>query len=146
MAELVSEAETKRPPGRLKVNILKWHAVARWTWGDDVDGDVCGICQMPFEGCPPGVLYPGDGAPVVWGKCGHAFHLQCVSQWLSSKNSCPICRREWEFESNSAVTAANAAPAPAAAAPVVKAEPGLNGAEPMATDEPKKDDDKMDES
>ena len=33
----------------------------------------------------------------------------------------------------------------AAAAPVVKAEPGLNGAEPMATDEPKKDDDKMDE-
>ena len=29
--------------------------------------------------------------------------------------------------------------------PVVKAEPGLNGAEPMATDEPKKDDDKMDE-
>ena len=117
MAELASEAEAKRPPGRLKVNILKWHAVARWTWGDDVDGDVCGICQMPFEGCPPGVLYPGDGAPVVWGKCGHAFHLQCVSQWLSSKNSCPICRREWEFESNSAVTAANAAPAPAAAAP-----------------------------
>ena len=24
----------------LKVNILHWHAVARWTWGDDVDGDV----------------------------------------------------------------------------------------------------------
>jgi hypothetical protein len=22
------------------VNILHWHAVARWTWGDDVDGDV----------------------------------------------------------------------------------------------------------
>ena len=118
MAELVSEAETKRPPGRLKVNILKWHAVARWTWGDDVDGDVCGICQMPFEGCPPGVMYPGDGAPVVWGTCGHAFHLQCVSQWLSSKNTCPICRREWEFESNSAVTAQNAAaPAPAADSP-----------------------------
>ena len=42
-------------------------------------------------------------------------------------------------------SSAAAAPAPAAAAPVVKAEPGLNGAEPMATDEPKKDDDKMDE-
>ncbi|KAJ8603014.1 hypothetical protein CTAYLR_001557 [Chrysophaeum taylorii] len=84
----------------LKVTIKRWNAVARWTWGDHVDGDVCGICQMPFEGCPPGVKFPGDGAPVVWGKCAHAFHLQCISQWLTSKNSCPICRREWEFESS----------------------------------------------
>ena len=104
----------------LKVNILHWHAVARWTWGDDVDGDVCGICQFPFEGCPPGVMYPGDGAPVVWGVCGHAFHLQCISQWLQTKNTCCICRRDWEFESNSADradahAAANPAPAPAAA-------------------------------
>lgn len=45
-----------------------------------------------------GVKYPGDECPVVWGKCGHAFHLQCVSTWLnSSRNTCPICRREWEF-------------------------------------------------
>ena len=92
----------------LKVNILHWHAVARWTWGDDVDGDVCGICQFPFEGCPPGVMYPGDGAPVVWGVCGHAFHLQCISQWLQTKNTCCICRREWEFESNSATRAEEA--------------------------------------
>ena len=102
----------------LKVNILHWHAVARWTWGDDVDGDVCGICQFPFEGCPPGVMYPGDGAPVVWGVCGHAFHLQCISQWLQTKNTCCICRRDWEFESNSADRAdahAAANPAPAAA-------------------------------
>ena len=110
----------------LKVTIKKWHAVARWTWGDDVDGDVCTVCQNPFEGCPDGVMYPGDGAPVVWGKCKHAYHLQCISQWLSTKNSCPMCRREWEFESNSAQTAADhesretaaaAAAAPAAATP-----------------------------
>jgi len=103
----------------LKVTIKSWHAVARWTWGDDVDGDVCSICQMPFEGCPqPATQFPGDGAPVVWGTCKHAFHLQCVSQWLSTKNTCPICRREWEFEQQSAQTAAEhdaaaAAPAPA---------------------------------
>ena len=99
----------------IKVTVKHWHAAAAWTW--NAGDDVCGICRMPFDGCPPGSKFPGDDSPVVWGTCGHAFHLQCVSQWLSSKNSCPICRREWEFESNSAVTAANAAPAPAAAAP-----------------------------
>ena len=63
-------------------------------------------------------MYPGDGAPVVWGVCGHAFHLQCISQWLQTKNTCCICRRDWEFESNSADRAdahAAANPAPAAA-------------------------------
>mmetsp|Transcript_12218 Transcript_12218/g.36300 ORF Transcript_12218/g.36300 Transcript_12218/m.36300 type:complete len:114 (-) Transcript_12218:44-385(-) len=108
----------------LKVKILKYHAVARWHWGDDVKDDVCGICQNPFEGCPPGAQYPGDGAPVVWGVCGHAFHLQCISQWLQTKNTCCICRREWEFEANSATRADEArergvedvpAPAPAPA-------------------------------
>ena len=30
---------------------------------DGVDGDVCGICQFPFEGCPPGcLLYTSDAA------------------------------------------------------------------------------------
>ncbi len=35
----------------LRVRVVRWHAVARWTWGAHCDGDVCGICQMPFEGC-----------------------------------------------------------------------------------------------
>ena len=33
------------------VKIKKWHAVAAWTW--DAGDDVCGICRMPFDGCPP---------------------------------------------------------------------------------------------
>ena len=106
--------------------------MARRDWGDDVDGDVCGICQFPFEGCPPGVMYPGDGAPVVWGVCGHAFHLQCISQWLQTKNTCCICRRDWEFESNSADRAdahAAANPAPAAApAPAADEDADMEGA------------------
>jgi hypothetical protein len=34
------------------------------------DDEVCGICQSAFEGVAPGVKYPGDECPVVFGKCG----------------------------------------------------------------------------
>jgi anaphase-promoting complex subunit 11 len=89
------------PKIRLKVRLKRFHAVAAWSW--NANDDVCGICQAAFEGVCPGVKYPGEDCPVVWGKCGHPFHLQCVSKWLSqpsSKNSCPICRQEWEYGQN----------------------------------------------
>ncbi|KAL6770150.1 APC11 [Auxenochlorella protothecoides x Auxenochlorella symbiontica] len=65
------------------VKIKHWHAVASWTW--DAGDDVCGICRMPFDGCPPEARFPGDDSPVVWGTCAHAFHLQCIN-------------RHWEFK------------------------------------------------
>ena len=50
-----------------------------------------------------------------WGRCGHAFHLQCVSTWLQSQQNnannnnnqnnaqtCPTCRQEWEFSTRDA--------------------------------------------
>ncbi len=66
----------------IKVTVRHWHAAAAWTW--NAGDDVCGICRMPFDGCPPGSKFPGDDSPVVWGTCGHAFHLQCISKWLQS--------------------------------------------------------------
>jgi anaphase-promoting complex subunit 11 len=57
-----------------KVEINKWHAVGVWTW--EAGDDMCGICRNPFDGCPPESKFPGDDSPVVWGTCGHAFHLQ----------------------------------------------------------------------
>ena len=89
---------------RLKIRIKRYHAVARWSW--NVNDEVCGICQAAFEGTSPNVKYPGEDCPVVFGKCGHAFHLQCVSQWLTTsassnkQQSCPICRAEWVFGEN----------------------------------------------
>jgi anaphase-promoting complex subunit 11 len=62
--------------------------------------DVCGICRMPFDGCPPEGKFPGDDSPVVWGICSHSFHLQCINRWLSTQaeQKCPFCRRAWEFK------------------------------------------------
>eukprot|EP00590_Aulacoseira_subarctica_P006960 CAMPEP_0172419656 /NCGR_PEP_ID=MMETSP1064-20121228/6055_1 /TAXON_ID=202472 /ORGANISM="Aulacoseira subarctica , Strain CCAP 1002/5" /LENGTH=109 /DNA_ID=CAMNT_0013159219 /DNA_START=107 /DNA_END=439 /DNA_ORIENTATION=+ len=88
------ETTSKR---KLKVTIKRWHSVAKWSWGCG-EGEVCGICQVAFEGVAPGVKYPGDECPVVFGTCKHSYHLQCISTWLQGgRSTCPICRREWEF-------------------------------------------------
>jgi anaphase-promoting complex subunit 11 len=93
----------------LQIRIRNIHGVARWSW--NANDDRCSICQNEFEGTAPGVKYPGEDCPVVFGRCRHAFHLQCVSQWLgqpTSKNSCPICRADWEFGSATSVNEVNA--------------------------------------
>ena len=91
---------------KLKVRIKRFHGVAKWTWGVSEDeDDVCIICQGAYEGVAPGVKHPGDECPVVWGRCGHAFHLVCVQKWLQSQTdrnpnsapTCPTCRQEWEY-------------------------------------------------
>jgi anaphase-promoting complex subunit 11 len=80
----------------MKVKVKKWHGVAFWTWG--MPNELCGICQMPYDGCAPNENWPGDDCPVVWGNCKHAFHLPCISKWLQSNKTCPICRADWEFD------------------------------------------------
>jgi hypothetical protein len=66
-----SNAETTT---KLKIKIKRYHGVAKWTWGvsgfnnDDDEDEVCIVCQSAFEGCAPGVKYPGDESPVVFGK------------------------------------------------------------------------------
>ena len=27
-------------------------------------------------------------------RCGHAFHRKCITTWLQTKNSCPLCTRK----------------------------------------------------
>ncbi|KAF0926550.1 hypothetical protein E2562_026038 [Oryza meyeriana var. granulata] len=42
----------------------------------------CSICQEEFE------------ANEETGRliCGHTYHVQCIKQWLSRKNTCPVCK------------------------------------------------------
>jgi hypothetical protein len=55
----------------MKVHIKNWSAVAQWRWNtgntnhdQDDEGDVCGICRVPFEGCCPSCKMPGDDCPL----------------------------------------------------------------------------------
>lgn len=29
-----------------------------------------------------------------FGTCNHSFHEECITKWISEKNSCPICRKK----------------------------------------------------
>jgi hypothetical protein len=60
---------------RLRVRVKRFHGVARWTWNAGSEDEVCGICQSAFEGVAPGIKYPGDECPVVFGKCGHGEYF-----------------------------------------------------------------------
>jgi anaphase-promoting complex subunit 11 len=77
----------------MKVTIKEWNTVATWRW-DIPEDDVCGICQVHFDGTCPTCKYPGDDCSLrkpsnpspnkldcnlirntVSGKCGHSFHM-----------------------------------------------------------------------
>ncbi|KAI3447033.1 hypothetical protein Pfo_003698 [Paulownia fortunei] len=47
-----------------------------------VGGGHCTVCMEGFR-------LGGAGKQV---PCGHVFHENCISQWLSIHNSCPLCR------------------------------------------------------
>ena len=117
----VRVTESVRQP--MKVKIKSWHAIAQWRWDTgntdhdegDGEGDVCGICRVPYEGCCPTCKVPGDDCPLseyttrssgtfvtnscaVWGECSHVFHMHCLLKWIgtpASKQQCPMDRRTW---------------------------------------------------
>lgn len=90
-----THTKTLQPQSIMKVKIKKWNAVATWRW-DLPEDDVCGICQVHFDGTCPTCKYPGDDCSLrgwflmkvytanhdantflfsVSGKCGHNFHM-----------------------------------------------------------------------
>ncbi|KAL9226911.1 hypothetical protein vseg_002669 [Gypsophila vaccaria] len=48
----------------------------------DEDDFKCSICQEEYN----------DGDEIGALSCDHRYHIDCVNQWLSLKNWCPICK------------------------------------------------------
>jgi len=48
----------------------------------------CEICLMDYEVGDKVCFSPND-------ECAHAFHKDCIVDWLLKKNTCPICRRNY---------------------------------------------------
>ncbi|XP_019429816.1 PREDICTED: probable E3 ubiquitin-protein ligase RHG1A isoform X1 [Lupinus angustifolius] len=50
--------------------------------GSQHEAEPCCICQEEYK----------DGDDMGSLDCGHDFHADCVKQWLTHKNICPICK------------------------------------------------------
>ncbi|KAI9197225.1 RING/U-box [Polychytrium aggregatum] len=88
----------------MKITINSWNAHAYWKWvignaddeGEDDDEDICGICRFPYDACCPNCKNPGDDCSLLWGECSHVFHLHCITQWLVTRDHCPMDRSVWK--------------------------------------------------
>lgn len=55
------------------------------------DPNVCSICLEPYK----------ENEEICWSKnenCTHAFHLDCMVNWLMDHDECPICRSAYLHE------------------------------------------------
>jgi len=50
--------------------------------GGGGEGEECPVCQEGYS--------PADEVGVL--RCGHCFHLACVTKWVHRSPSCPLCR------------------------------------------------------
>nr|XP_023881640.1 probable E3 ubiquitin-protein ligase RHG1A isoform X2 [Quercus suber]POE74021.1 putative e3 ubiquitin-protein ligase rhg1a [Quercus suber] len=50
--------------------------------GSPLEGEPCCVCQEEYK----------DGDNLGTLECGHDFHTDCIKQWLTHKNLCPICK------------------------------------------------------
>ncbi|KAK7251529.1 hypothetical protein RIF29_34816 [Crotalaria pallida] len=69
-----------------------------------MEDDVCSICIEGFGHHNSGVVDDDEGIKRI--PCGHVYHSNCITLWLSYSNSCPLCRKHispsplFQFHSN----------------------------------------------
>ena len=70
----------------MKVTIKTWNTVATWRW-DISEDDVCGICQVHFDGTCPTCRFPGDDCSLckffpihIWTREGLVLMVSSVGQ------------------------------------------------------------------
>ncbi|XP_027070483.2 E3 ubiquitin-protein ligase ATL42-like [Coffea arabica] len=62
------------------------------------EGLECAICLSKFEDIEVLRLLP---------KCKHAFHINCLDEWLEKHSSCPLCRHKISADDLSSFTYSN---------------------------------------
>ncbi|KAL6504340.1 hypothetical protein OROGR_026263 [Orobanche gracilis] len=61
---------------------LKQHKYINLVAQNQAEPEPCCICREEYN----------DGEDLGTLECGHGFHRDCIKQWLTHKNLCPICK------------------------------------------------------
>jgi RING-box protein 1 len=77
-----------------------WNCVSMWSHqGDDEN---CSICRSTINDvciqCQTLMGQPNISCNIGWGACNHAFHVHCISTWIKSHSTCPLCSEPWQME------------------------------------------------
>jgi hypothetical protein len=51
----------------------------------------CTICRLSINSDSIYSTKKGIKSNISTGLCGHMFHEECITLWLSTQNKCPIC-------------------------------------------------------
>lgn len=85
---------------RKRFEIKKWTAVAFWSW--DQKNEYCAICRsILMDACIDCANANAPGpkrCPRAVGLCAHSFHFHCITQWIATRNSCPLDNKPWEMK------------------------------------------------
>lgn len=73
------ESMSQETSGTFKESILK-----TMMCDDGDEDDICVICQDN--------LTANSGRLNVRLHCGHRYHPRCISQWITQRNTCPLCK------------------------------------------------------
>ena len=80
------------------ISVKEWKCAALWAW--DLKVETCAICRNHLmESCIEcQANHSEEICEPAWGVCNHAFHFHCITRWLNTRNVCPLCNKEWDFQ------------------------------------------------
>jgi len=67
------------------IEIKEINLYNEWSW--NIHNDSCPICKINIE--------DSTTNNICIGKCNHAYHKECISQWIVRRRTCPLCNCNW---------------------------------------------------
>ena len=65
-------------------------------WNYDVENKDCPLCHQTLMHPPQNNLNERViRNDIAIGECNHGIHSTCISSWLKSNASCPLCMTSW---------------------------------------------------